>query len=57
MAEIENKFHKSVIYKIVSNDKNDTNMYVGSTTLYEHRQGQHKTDCHNVNGEGNKYKV
>jgi len=48
-------YSKSCIYKIVCNDINITECYVGSTTKFSTRKNQHKTNCNNENGT--KYNV
>lgn len=39
-------YKKSVIYKLVSNDLNITDIYVGSTTNFNRRKQGHKNACH-----------
>ena len=40
-------YSKVVIYKIVCNDLNVTNCYVGHTTDFKSRKNCHKSDCNN----------
>lgn len=42
-------FQKTIIYKLVCNDVNITQLYVGSTTEFTKRKYQHKSDCKNEN--------
>lgn len=48
-------YSKTVIYKIVSNDLNITETYVGSTTDFTRRKRQHKFSCNNINSK--KYNI
>ena len=48
-------YSKTVIYKLVCNDLEITDIYVGSTTNFRNRKNQHKTNCNNEKGK--KYKV
>jgi len=41
----------TVIYKIVCNDLNITEVYVGSTTDFKRRKCQHKNNCNNINAK------
>jgi hypothetical protein len=50
-------YSKIVIYKIVCNDLNIKDVYVGSTTDFRKRKNQHKTNCCNVDGEKYNLKV
>lgn len=50
-------YNNTVIYKIVSNDQNINDIYVGSTTDFNKRKRQHKTDCNNVNSKQHNLKV
>src|SRR6185437_12820082 len=45
MPKKEIDYSKSVIYKIVPNDMNITDCYIGSTTNFAARKSQHKTVC------------
>ena len=42
-------YSRTVIYKIVCNDLNITDCYVGHTTNFTKRKWSHKSDCYNVN--------
>jgi len=42
-------YGKSMIYKLVCNDVNISDCYVGSTTNFYRRKQQHKFDCNNEN--------
>ncbi len=44
-------YSKLIIYKIVSNDMNIKEIYIGSTTSFRHRKSQHKYNCNTVNSE------
>ena len=48
---------KNVIYKIVCNDLNITECYVGHTTEFIKRKSSHKSTCNNENSIGHKYNV
>ena len=50
-------YSKTVIYKIVCNDLNVKDLYVGSTTDFRKRKSNHKTNCNNVNLKEYKYNV
>ena len=41
----------SIIYKIVCNDTEITDVYVGSTKDFKQRSSQHKHDCNNMNSK------
>lgn len=47
-------FQNLVIYKIVCNDINVTDSYVGSTTNFTKRKSSHKSACTNVNDKHHK---
>ncbi len=53
----ENKYHTSVIYINFSNDKTNTNIYVGSTYNYTNRKRSPKSDCNNVKSRKHNLKV
>ena len=42
-------YSKTIIYKIVCNDLNITDVYVGHTTNFIKRKARHKYDCNNIN--------
>lgn len=50
-------YSKTVIYKIVSNDLNIKEVYVGSTTNFTKRKCQHKSSCNNINDKKYNYKL
>jgi hypothetical protein len=47
MPKVAIDYSKCVIYKIVCNDKSVTDIYVGSTTNFIKRRGEHKRLCIN----------
>lgn len=46
---IMNKYKNGAVYKLVCNDKNITDCYVGSTCNLTRRKNQHKNVCNNEN--------
>ena len=50
-------YSKTVIYKIVCNDLNVKDIYIGSTTDYTRRKSQHKNNSANVNEKKYNLKV
>jgi predicted GIY-YIG superfamily endonuclease len=50
-------YQNTVIYKIVCNDLNIKDLYVGHTTDFTKRKCCHKTRCGNINGKHYNYKV
>ena len=50
-------YSKTIIYKIVSNDLNINDVYVGHTTNFIKRKAQHKSDCNNINSKRHNLKV
>ena len=50
-------YSKTIIYKIVCNDLNITDVYVGQTTNFTKRKAQHKYDCNNINRKEHNYKI
>jgi hypothetical protein len=50
-------YSKTVMYKIVSNDLNIRDCYVGSTTDFTKRKWAHKSNCANINGKHYNLKV
>lgn len=50
-------YSKTVIYKIVCNDLNVKDIYVGSTTDYTRRKAHHKHNSLNANGNAYNYKL
>jgi hypothetical protein len=50
-------FSKTIIYKIVCNDLNITDVYVGHTTNFIKRKALHKSDCNNINRKAYNFKI
>ena len=50
-------FSKTIIYKIVCNDLNITDVYVGHTTNFIKRKAQHKSICNNPNSKSYNLKI
>ena len=50
-------YSKTIIYKIVCNDLNITECYVGHTTNFINRKNLHKSDCTNNNSKCYNYKI
>lgn len=50
-------YSKTIIYKLVCNDVNVTNCYVGHTTNFISRKNGHKTTCNNPNSPDYNIKV
>ena len=50
-------YSKTLIYKIVCNDLNVKDLYVGSTTDFRKRKTRHKSDCNNQNSKKYKFNV
>jgi hypothetical protein len=50
-------YSKTVMYKIVSNDLNIRDCYVGSTTEFTKRKWCHKSNCANINCKMYNFKV
>jgi hypothetical protein len=50
-------YSKTVMYKIVSNDLNINDCYVGSTTEFTKRNSSHKSDCTNATSKKHNLKV
>jgi hypothetical protein len=48
MTKSNINYSKTVIYKIVCNDLNVKDMYIGHTTEFTKRKTAHKTDCNNT---------
>ena len=51
-----NKYNNTTIYKIVSKDINDKNIYIGMTTNFNKRKSDHKSNCNNVNDKHHNYR-
>ena len=50
-------YSKTIIYKIVCNDLNVNQCYVGHTTDMTKRKCQHKSCCHNDKDKGHNHKI
>ena len=50
-------YSKIIIYKIVCNDLNITDVYVGHTTNFIKRKAKHKANCNNINGKAYNFKI
>ena len=50
-------FSKTIIYKIVCNDLNITECYVGHTTEFTKRKCNHKSACNNENNKSYNFNV
>ena len=57
MPRLPIDYSKTIIYKIVCNDLNITDIYVGSTTDFIRRKGQHKHSCNSEKSKKYNYKV
>ena len=55
MTQNKVDYSKSLIYKIVCNDTNIKNVYIGSTTSFSDRKQRHKTTCNKENCNGYNY--
>jgi len=51
MPKVPTDYSKTIIYKIVCNDLNVNECYIGHTTNFIKRKGQHKSNCNNINGK------
>ena len=47
MPKVNVDYSKTIIYKLVCNDLNITECYVGSTTNFTKRKNMHKSICNN----------
>jgi predicted GIY-YIG superfamily endonuclease len=45
-------YTKTIFYKIVCNDLNIKECYIGHTTNFRKRKNHHKTVCNNENNKG-----
>ena len=50
-------YSNTIVYKIVCNDLNITDLYVGHTTQFTKRKSSHKYNCNNKNSKGYHLKV
>jgi hypothetical protein len=57
MPRLSIDYSKTIIYKIVCNDLNITDVYVGSTTDFIRRKGHHKSNCNNEKSKKYNFKV
>jgi hypothetical protein len=57
MPKKEIDYSKTIIYKIVCNDLNITECYVGHTTNFVKRKNRHKYDCTNNNSKWYNLKI
>ena len=57
MPRLPIDYSKTIIYKIVCNDLNICDVYVGSTTDFIRRKRQHKTICNNEKDKSHNLKV
>ena len=57
MPKIEIDYANTIIYKIVCNDLNITECYVGHTTNFVQRRNRHRNTCENEKGKKYNYKL
>jgi hypothetical protein len=57
MPRLPKNYSKNVIYKLVCNDLNIKECYVGHTTDFTQRKANHKSDCNNGKGNHHNYKI
>ena len=57
MPKKDINYSKTIIYKIVCNDLNITDVYVGHTTNFIKRKAKHKSDCNNINSKNYNLKI
>ena len=57
MPRLPIDYSKTIIYKIVCNDLNITDIYIGSTTDFIRRKRQHKSSCNNEKTKSYNFKV
>jgi hypothetical protein len=57
MPRLPIDYSKTIIYKIVCNDLNINDVYVGSTTDFTRRKRQHKHCCNSEKSKSYNYKV
>ena len=55
--EIDYSITPVSFYKIICNDLNVKDFYVGHTTSFRQRKSKHKQSCHNENSKDYKYRV
>jgi hypothetical protein len=52
-----NRYSNTIIYKIICNDPNIHDLYVGSTIHFENRKYQHKKACKDINNAVKIYRI
>ena len=57
MPKKDINYSKTIIYKIVCNDLNITDVYVGHTTNFIKRKAKHKSNCNNINSKAYNLKI
>lgn len=57
MPKLSTDYSKTIMYKLICNDLNITECYVGHTTNFIKRKYNHKSSCKNVKDIGHKFKV
>jgi hypothetical protein len=57
MPRLPINYSNTIIYKIVCNDLNITEVYVGHTTAFKERKSKHKQSCKNENNKDYNAKV
>jgi hypothetical protein len=50
-------YSKTIIYKLICNDENITDFYIGHTTDYLQRKNNHKSHCNNIKSKKHNLKV
>ena len=50
-------YNNSMVYKLVSNDINIKDFYIGSTVNFRRRKSEHKSRCNNSNDKCHNQKV
>jgi predicted GIY-YIG superfamily endonuclease len=57
MPRLPIDYQKTLIYKIVCNDLNVKDLYVGHTTDFIRRKVEHKSRCNNINKKESNFKI
>jgi hypothetical protein len=57
MPKVVINYNNTIIYKIVCNDLNIKDIYVGHTTNFDKRKIGHKSCCNNINGKSYHFNV
>ena len=57
MPRIPINYQNTIIYKIVCNDLNIKDLYVGHTTDFKRRKSEHKLNCNNQKSEKYNMKI